>query len=294
MATIGITQAQHVNALMLTDAPTETLATRTQRLIQAVNDKCSSRALGPHVTPNAGWLSWLATTVDAFKFGPLPSPTLKPPWLVRLHNAPKQLTQMTSADARCSRAPPRTNFQLPTRRLDVDDDFYKTPAAIASASELRLPDAILPKYADFVYQVMLRAVKFRAHLHWLNRADQACLFFPEHKTYRHFLVDCEFIKDVWNTLHAVTAPLGVVLPTTLSGYLYSTPKTASNTHRAAFRYLWSVLRACAARVAQMHLHHSLVQEPRQMALRRLLRLLAQHGWPRQHLVPRIALLPPPI
>ncbi|ETV96670.1 hypothetical protein H310_10346 [Aphanomyces invadans] len=50
----------------------------------------------------------------------------------------------------------------------------------------------------------------------------------------------------------------------------------------------------AARVAQMHLHHSLVQEPGQMALRRLLRLLAQHEWPRQHLVPRIALLPPPV
>ncbi|RHY20096.1 hypothetical protein DYB32_010114 [Aphanomyces invadans] len=176
MAKIGITQAQHVHALMLTDAPTETLATRTQRLIQPVNDKCCSRALGPHVTPNARRLSWLATTVDALKCGPLPSPTLKPPWLVRLHNAPRLLTQMTPAEARRSRAPPRTNFQLPTRQSDVDDDFYKTPAAIASAAELRLPDAILPKYADFVYQVMLRAVKFRAHLHWLNRADQACLF----------------------------------------------------------------------------------------------------------------------
>ncbi|KDO32046.1 hypothetical protein SPRG_03264 [Saprolegnia parasitica CBS 223.65] len=47
-----------------------------------------------------------------------------------------------------------------------------------------------------------------------------------------------------STLHAVTVPLGVTLPKTLSGYLYSTPKTASNMHRAAFRYLWSVLRAC--------------------------------------------------
>ena len=322
MATLGITQAQHVHALMPADDPQETLATRTQRLIQAVTDKCHSRALRPHVTPNAQWLGWLAATVDAFKCGPLPSPTLKPPWLIRQHNATMPLTQLTPAEARHSRAPPRTNFQLPTRHLDVDDDFYKTPAAVAAAAELRLPDAILPKYADFVYQVMLRAVKFRAHLHWLDRADQACLFCPEHETYSHFLVDCDFIKDVWSTLHAVTAPLGVVLPTTLSGYLYSTPKTASNMHRAAFRYLWPVLRACvwfnvwrvrndrvfradlplpspwtiavkAARVAQMHLHHSLVQQPGQMALRRLLRLLAQHEWPRQHLVPRIALLPPP-
>ena len=102
----------------------------------------------------------------------------------------------------------------------------------------------MPKYADFVYQVMLRAVKFRAHLHWLDRADQACLFCPEHETYSHFLVDCDFIQDVWNTLHAVTAPFGVFLPTTLSGYLYSTPKTASNMHQRAFRYLWPVLRAC--------------------------------------------------
>ena len=92
--------------------------------------------------------------------------------------------------------------------MEVDDDLYKAPAAVASAAELRLPDAILPKYADFVYQVMLRAVKVRAHLHWLDRANQACLFCPEHETYSHFLVDCGFIQDVWNTLHAVTAPLG--------------------------------------------------------------------------------------
>ncbi|KDO30401.1 hypothetical protein SPRG_19852, partial [Saprolegnia parasitica CBS 223.65] len=46
-------------------------------------------------------------------------------------------------------------------------------------------------------------------------------------------------------------------------------------------------------VAQLHLHHSLVQEPEQPALRRLLQLLAQHEWPRRHLVPRVALLPPP-
>ena len=48
-------------------------------------------------------------------------------------------------------------------------------------------------------------------------------------------------------LHAVVhghGPLGVVLPTTLSGYLYSTPKTASNMHQGAFRSLYPVLRAC--------------------------------------------------
>ncbi len=288
MAKIGITQAQHVHTLMLAAAPTETLATRTQRLIQAVKAKCHSRDLGTHVTPNDKWLGWLAIIVDAFKCDPLPSPTPKPPWLVRLHDATKLLTQMTPAEARRSLAPPRTRLQLPTRHLEVDDDFYKAPAVVASAAELRLPDAILPKYADFVYQVMLRAVKFRAHLHWLDRASQACLFCPEHETYSHFLVDCDFIQDVWNTLHAAMAPLGVTLPTTLSGYLYSTPKTASNMHQRAFRYLWPVLRACvwfnvwrvrndrvfrtdlplpspwtiavkAARVAQLHLHHSLVQ-----------------------------------
>ncbi|KDO22799.1 hypothetical protein SPRG_22284, partial [Saprolegnia parasitica CBS 223.65] len=177
---IGITQAQHVYILMLAATPIETLSTKTQRLIHAVTAKCRGRDLGPHVIPNDTWLGWLATTVDAFTCGPVPSPTPKLPWLVQLHKATK--------DA--------------------------------------LPDAILPKYADFVYQVMLRAVKFRAHLHWLDRADQACLFCPAHETYRHFLVlDCDFIKDVWSTLHAVTVPLGVTLPTTLSGYLYSTPKT---------------------------------------------------------------------
>ncbi|EQC32706.1 hypothetical protein SDRG_09679 [Saprolegnia diclina VS20] len=154
-----------------------------------------------------------------------------------------------------------------------------------------------------------------------NVFDCAC---EAPKTYRVEIYEdaARHIQDVWSTLRAVTAPLGVVLPTTLSGYLYSTPKTASNMHRAAFRYLWPVLRACvwfnvwrvrndrvfradlplpspwtiavkAARVAQMHLHHSLVHNPGKMALRRLLRLLAQHEWPRQHLVPRIALLPPP-
>ncbi|KDO29714.1 hypothetical protein SPRG_22169 [Saprolegnia parasitica CBS 223.65] len=130
MAKIGITQAQHVHTLMLAAAPTETLATRTQRLIHAVTAKCRGRDLGPHVIPNDKWLGWLATTVDAFTCDPVPSPTPKPPWL-------------------------------------------------------------------------------------------------------------------------------------------------------------------AARVAQLHLHHSLVQEPEQPALRRLLRLLAQHEWPRRHLIPRIALLPPP-
>ncbi|KDO35227.1 hypothetical protein SPRG_22048, partial [Saprolegnia parasitica CBS 223.65] len=172
------------------------------------------------------WLGWLATTVDAFTCGPVPSPTPKPPWLVRLHKVTKPLTLTTPAEARRHRAPPRTRLQLPTRHLGVEENFYEAPAAVAAAAELRLPDAILPKYADFVYQVMLRAVKFRAHLHWLDRADQACLFCPAHETYRHFLVDCDFIKDVWSTLHAVTVPLGVTLPTTLSGYLYSTPKTA--------------------------------------------------------------------
>ncbi|EQC40229.1 hypothetical protein SDRG_02877 [Saprolegnia diclina VS20] len=219
--------------------------------------------------------------------GPLPSSALKPPWLVRLHNATKLFTQMTPAEARRSRVPPRTHFQLPIRHLDVDDDFHT---------------------AAFSRRLRCRAPTTRRHL-----TLPSCLFCPEHETYRHFIVDCDFIKDVWSTLHAVMAPLG---------YLYSTPKTASDMHRAAFRYLWPVLRACvwfnvwrvrndrvfradlplpspwtiavkAARVAQMHLHHSLVQNPGQIALCRLLRLLAQHEWPRQHLAPRIALLPPP-
>ncbi|KDO28664.1 hypothetical protein SPRG_20150, partial [Saprolegnia parasitica CBS 223.65] len=185
---IGITQAQHVHTLMLAAAPMEPLATRTQRLIQAVTAQRRGRDLGPHVIPTDKWLGWLATTVDAFKCGPVPSPTPKPPWLVRLHKVTKPLTQTTPAEARRRRAPPRTRLQLPTRHLGVEEDFYEAPAA----------------YADFVYEVMLRAVKFRAHLHWLDRADQACLFCPAHETYRHFLVDCDFIKDVWSTLHAVT------------------------------------------------------------------------------------------
>ncbi|OQR80878.1 hypothetical protein ACHHYP_17093 [Achlya hypogyna] len=186
----------------------------------------------------------LTTIGNTFTCGPIPSPRPKPPWVVRIHKEPKLLTRTTPADARRSSAPSRPRPTLPTRHLDVADDYYDSPAAVAYAAELRLPAEILPKYADFVYQVALRAVKFHAHLHWLDRADQACLFCPEHETYRHFLVDCDFIKDVWATLHAVTAPLGVTLPTTLVAFLFSTPKTASNIHQAAFGSIWPVLRAC--------------------------------------------------
>ncbi|KDO29774.1 hypothetical protein SPRG_04890 [Saprolegnia parasitica CBS 223.65] len=73
----------------------------------------------------------------------------------------------------------------------------------------------------------------------------------------------------------------------------------SNMHQAAFRYLWPVLRACVwfnvwrvrndrvfradlplpspwtIAVKAAHLHHSLVQEPEQLALRRLLRPLVR-------------------
>ncbi|OQR86562.1 hypothetical protein ACHHYP_10410 [Achlya hypogyna] len=322
MAMIGPTQIQHVHDLLYAGGPTDTPATRTQRLVHTVTVKCRSSGHGPHSTPDATWLAWLATTVDTFTCGPIPSPRPNPPWVVRIHKEPKLLTRTTPADARRSSAPSRPRPTLPTRHLDVADDYYDSPAAVAYAAELRMPAEILPKYADFVYQVALRAVKFRAHLHWLDRADQACLFCPEHETYRHFLVDCDFIKDVWATLHAVTAPLGVTLPRTLVAFLFSTPKTASNIHQAAFGSIWPVLRACvwfnvwrvrndrvfrsdlplpspwtiatnAARVAQLHLHHSLVQEPEQPGLLRVLRLLAQHEWPRRHLVPQIALPTPP-
>ncbi|KDO18797.1 hypothetical protein SPRG_15922 [Saprolegnia parasitica CBS 223.65] len=106
-----------------------------------------------------------------------------------------------------------------------------------------------------------------------------------------------------------TARTGCWVATTISLPMQLVAIEASSSNRQP--YLWPVLRACvwfnvwrvwndrnfravkAARVAQLHLHHSLVQEAEQPALRRLLRLIAQHEWPRRHLVPRIALLPLP-
>ncbi|EQC39429.1 hypothetical protein SDRG_03632 [Saprolegnia diclina VS20] len=123
---------------------------------------------------------------------------------------------MKPAEAHRSRAPPRSRFQLPTRHLDIEGDIYKALAAVALAAELRLPDAIFPN----------------STLICTDSADLVYLFCPEHETYHHFLVDCSFIKDVGS------------LPTALSGYLYSTPTTASNMQRAVFRYRWPVLRAC--------------------------------------------------
>ncbi|KDO29719.1 hypothetical protein SPRG_05668, partial [Saprolegnia parasitica CBS 223.65] len=75
----------------------------------------------------------------------------------RMFEAPSHARGVFEVQARRRRAPPRTRLQLPTRHLGVEEDFYEAPAAVAAAAELRLPDAILPKYADFVYQVMLRA-----------------------------------------------------------------------------------------------------------------------------------------
>ncbi|OQR97499.1 hypothetical protein ACHHYP_20508 [Achlya hypogyna] len=65
-----------------------------------------------------------------------------------------------------------------------------------SVAELRLPEAILPKYADFVYKVALRAVKFRVRFHWLPRTQQDCLFCSKRETCDNFFVACDYIKDI--------------------------------------------------------------------------------------------------
>ena len=235
-------------------------------------------------------------------------------WLVCIN---KVVIPLASATPRQARRSPRQELPPPpfkTRHLGVEDEFYHDPSKVEAAAALRQPKTMLPKYADLVYKIVLRALPLRAYLPFIDDADRTCSFCNSRETYSHLFVDCDFVQDVWASLAPAFEPLGVQLPEKLHEFIFASPSTTPRAHQDAFDTLWPLLRACvwfhvwrarndstfrpdlpqaspwavahkAARVVQLHLHHAVAQDPEPEAKLRLLRTLQESEWARQHIVP---------
>ncbi|OQR88448.1 hypothetical protein ACHHYP_06808, partial [Achlya hypogyna] len=174
--------------------------------------------------PTPKWLKLLANTVETFgTYEPL-DPKPMAPRLVNLNGSVGELHKASPAQARHRPKPPHTTPPLKTRHLKVADDFYSTRTNVDSAAALQLPDGVLPKYADLVYKIVLRALPVRAHMPFLTRGDKECSFCPHKETYAHLFVDSDFTRDVWSGYSEVFDTLGVTLPEVLGDLLFKTPR----------------------------------------------------------------------
>lgn len=314
MAIIGFTRVRHLHTIMAETPDTNsTRQDKVNQLVAVVQAKCRQYQINIHSRPSVEWLAWLAGIAMTFECRQLP-PVMPAPWLIKINNKIQPLATTTTAQARRNPTVMVDPPPLKTSHLGATVDFYDNLDNVAAAASLRQPDGILPKLADFVYKVVLRAIPLRGSLPFLHPGERRCSFCPKDETYRHFFVDCVYVKDVWATIGAVLEPLGVLLPSTLKGFLFDTLKTTYLLYQGAFNQIWPIIRACvwfhiwrvrndrtfrpdlptpspwstalrAARLIQLHLHHSVLQDPDQPDLLRLLRLLQRYEWPRDHVVP---------
>nr|AIG56300.1 secreted protein [Achlya hypogyna] len=234
-------------------------------------------------------------------------------WTLRLGERVTLLATATPSQAsRRSMIP--LAVQLPTSHLGLPDDFYSNPDHTDVVVALRLPDNVLPKFADFVYRVVIRAIPLRSRLHYLG--DQTCVLctMEARETYLHFLIDCPFVQSVWAVYEAALADVGFKCPTSLQNFIFKTPHLRRPWQRAAFDSLWPILRACiwftiwkrrndavfrphirldsptavaakAAFAIQVHVQHLLANDPDNPLLIRLLLALRRNDWARTHLTP---------
>ncbi|KDO22479.1 hypothetical protein SPRG_22308 [Saprolegnia parasitica CBS 223.65] len=115
---------------------------------------------------------------------------------------------------------------------------------VAAAVEYRQPEHILPRYADFMYRVVLGAVAIRSRLYFLADDAQVCPVCGDLETYDHLLLRCEFVTAVWAVFQPLVDALKLELPTTLSALLFEPLVTGQRYRRRAVAMMWPILRAC--------------------------------------------------
>ncbi|OQR85964.1 hypothetical protein ACHHYP_11133 [Achlya hypogyna] len=244
MANVGLVQTQQVQAIMMPEgtADASTLA-QAQRLVTEVHARCRSSGIHIYSRPSKKWLTHIAVTVQTF-YCRTPDVGLTAPWLLQLGDKTTSLLAASTVLARrWPRAPPSPSL-LKTRHLGVPDDFYDDPKHVSTAASLRVAHGVLPKYADLVYKIVLRAVAVRSHMIFLDPHDQKCSFCSETETYQHLFVDCTFTRDTWSVWEVPLAKVGISLPSTIAAFVFDTPEAGCPMYQTAFNGVWPVQRAC--------------------------------------------------
>ncbi|KAF0689198.1 hypothetical protein As57867_019255, partial [Aphanomyces stellatus] len=125
-----------------------------------INAACVRQNLEP---PTKQWISILVTKLSA-SFPIIPTEEAPPfklpttsevwrcvPWMIRPDQEPILLTTASSKSAKI-KTPPSTDLPLvPTRHLNLPDDFYSNPKRVKQFCAFRQPEHILPRYGEFIF-----------------------------------------------------------------------------------------------------------------------------------------------
>ncbi|KAF0718751.1 Aste57867_1506 [Aphanomyces stellatus] len=75
---------------------------------------------------------------------------------------------------------------IPTRHLNLPDDFYSDPRRAKQLCTYRHPEHILPRYGEFIFKLLLRAHTMQ-YLFQFRDPQPRCVFCGANETYQHYL-----------------------------------------------------------------------------------------------------------
>ncbi|KAF0688998.1 Aste57867_19498 [Aphanomyces stellatus] len=116
--------------------------------------------------------------------------------MIRPDQEPILLTTASSKSAKIKTRPSTDLPLIPTRHLNLPDDFYSNPKRVKQFCAFRQPEHILPRYGEFIVKLVLRAHAMQ-YLFQFQDPQPRCVFCGANETYQHILFACPFGQSVW-------------------------------------------------------------------------------------------------
>ncbi|KAF0712396.1 hypothetical protein As57867_004830, partial [Aphanomyces stellatus] len=205
--------------------------------------------------PTKQWMATLVTKLSAlFHIVPVDeAPPFKLPttsnacqtvsWMIRPDQEPILLTAASSKSAKIKPPPAAILSLIPTRHLNLPDDFYSDPRRAKQLCTYRHPEHILPRYGEFIFKVLVCAHAMQ-YLFQFRDSQPRCVFCDANETYQHYLFACPFGQSVWQPFKQIQRILQCSFPRNAVELLFETPKPSDRFYIRGFRKVWPIVRAC--------------------------------------------------
>ncbi|KAF0683307.1 Aste57867_24633 [Aphanomyces stellatus] len=221
-------------------------------------------------------------------------------WMIRPDQEPNLLTAASSKSAKIKPPPAAILSLIPTRHLNLHDDFYSDPRRVKQLCTYRHPEHILPRYGEFIFKLLLRAHTMQ-YLFQFRDPQPRCVFCGVNKTYQHYLFACPFGQSVWQPFKQIKRILQCSFPRNAVELLFETPKHPTSTTSA----IWlqrndrtfrvdltskapmeiAIHAACLVKLHLAQLLQDLPIKKGYVKVFNLLKRLSRDPWLKQHLIP---------
>ncbi|KAF0690558.1 Aste57867_18045 [Aphanomyces stellatus] len=268
--------------------------------------------------PTKQWMSILVTKLSALV--PIVPVDVAPPfmvsttsnawqtvsWMIRPDQEPILLTTTSSKSAKINPPPVAILSLIPTRHLNLPDDYYSDPRRAKQLCTYRHPEHILPRYGEFIFKLLLRAHAMQ-YMFQFRDPQPSCVFCGANETYQNYLFACPFGKAVWQLFKQIQRILQGSFPRNAVELLFESPKPSDKYYIRGFLKIWlqrndrtfrvdltskapmeiAIDAACLVKLHLAQLLQDLLLKKGYVKVFNLPKQLRRDPWLQQHLIPDV-------